>query len=346
MSRVIGALLVFVPIALALQLLGHLDLPVFITSAIAIIPLAKLLGDSTEVLASHYNPTAGAFLNATFGNAPEIFIAIAAIRASLPTIVLASITGSILGNVLLVLGMSLVAGGIRNKELRYESFPFGLQASMLFIALTGLAVPTVFSIGNGKNVEYLSDTLAIVLISLYGLGILFTFSTHKHLFAVATRENNHPRWSVRRALIVLGGSTILAALLSEVLVGTIGTTIQALGVNQLFLGAVVIGLIGNVPEHFAAIQMALKNKVDISIGIAAGSGAQVAIFVTPLIVLISELQGRQLTIAFTPFELVGMFAAALILLIVAYDGRSTWFEGMQLLAVYVILAAGFFFLAP
>lgn len=346
MSRVLNALLVFVPIAVALQLLGHLDLYVFIASAIAIIPLAKLLGDSTEVLASHYNPTAGALLNATFGNAPEIFISIAAISVNLPVVVLASITGSILGNVLLVLGMSLIAGGIRHKELRFESFPFGLQASLLFIALTGLAVPTVFSIGNGRNVEYLSDTLAIVLISLYGLGLLFTFSTHKHLFALSPRENQYPHWNARRALLVLGGSTALVALLSELLVRTLTPTIQTLGVNQLFLGAVVIGIIGNVPEHLTAIQMALKNKVDISIGIAAGSGAQVAIFVTPLIVLISELQGRQLTIAFTPFELVGMFAAALILMIVSYDGRSNWFEGVQLLAVYVILAAGFYFLPP
>src|SRR5712692_6664639 len=303
MSRVLNALLVFVPVAIALQLLGNLDLPVFIASAIAIIPLAKLLGDSTEVLAGHYNPTAGALLNATFGNAPEIFISIAAISVGLPAVVLASITGSILGNVLLVLGMSLVAGGIRNKELKFESFPFGLQASLLFIALTGLAVPTVFSIGNGKNVEYLSDTLAIVLISLYGLGLLFTFSTHKHLFAVGPRESQYPHWSVRRALSVLGGSTVLVALLSELLVGTIIPTVQTLGVNRIFLGAVVIGIIGNVPEHFVAIQMALKNKVDISIGIAAGSGAQVAIFVTPLIVLISALQGRPLTIAFTAFEL-------------------------------------------
>jgi Ca2+:H+ antiporter len=275
MSRILNAFLVFVPIAIALQLLGHLDLLGFIVSALAIMPLAKLLGDSTEVLAGHYNPTAGALLNVTFGNAPEIFISIAAISASLPALVLASITGSILGNVLLVLGMSLVAGGIRHKELKFESFPFGLQASLLFIALTGLAVPTVFSIGIGRNVEYLSDTLAIVLIAVYGLGLLFTFSTHKHLFAVATRDNDYPHWSVGRALIVLGGSTILVALLSELLVGSISSTIRSLGVNELFLGAVVIGIIGNVPEHLTAIQMALKNKVDISIGIAAGSGAQV-----------------------------------------------------------------------
>ncbi len=346
MSRVLNALLVFVPIAVALWLRGNLDLFVFITSAIAIIPLAKLLGDSTEVLASRYNPTTGALLNATFGNAPEILISIAAISVNLPRFVLGSITGSILGNVLLVLGMSLVAGGIRHKELKFESFPFGLQASLLFIALTGLAVPTVFSIGNGKNVEYLSDTLAIVLISLYGLGLLFTFSTHKHLFAVPARENLYPNWNTRRALIVLGGSTFLVALLSRLLANTIIPTIQTSGVNEIFLGAVVIGIIGNVPEHLTAIQLALKNKVDISIGIAAGSGAQVAIFVTPLIVLMSGLQGRQLTIAFTPFELVGMFAAALILMIVSYDGRSNWFEGVQLLAVYVILAAGFFFLLP
>ena len=346
MSRVLNLnlLLVFVPVSIALKFLGHLDLSVFTASAIAIIPLAKLLGDSTEVLAGHYNPTAGALLNATFGNAPEIFISIAAISVGLPVVVLASITGSILGNVLLVLGMSLVAGGIRNKEMKFESFPFGLQASLLFIALTGLSVPYVFSIGTGRNVEFLSDTLAVVLIALYGLGLLFTFSTHKHLFAIPARGNDYPQWTVRRAMVVLGVSTILVALLSEILAVTINPVITALGVNPFFLGAVVIGIIGNVPEHLTAIQMGLKNKADIAIGIAAGSGAQVAIFVTPLIVLISELQGRQLTMLFTPYELVGMFAAALILMIVSYDGRSNWFEGVQLLAVYVILAAGFFFL--
>lgn len=346
MSRVLYALLVFVPIALALHFLGTYDLAVFIFSTLSIIPLAKLLGDSTEVLAGHYNPTVGALLNATFSNAPEIFISVAAISVSLPVIVLASLTGSILGNVLLVLGMSLVAGGIKHKELKFESFPFGLQASMLFIAIIGLAIPTIFSISSGKIVVYLSDILAIVLISVYALGLLFTFSTHRDLFTVVSKENQIPQWSSQRSLIILGVSTVTVALMSELLVSTIVPVIRDLGVNAIFLGAVVIGIIGNVPEHLTAVQMALKNKVDITIGIASGSGAQVAIFVTPLLVLISALQGHALALIFTPFELIGMFAAAMILIIVSYDGRSNWFEGVQLIAVYVVLAAGFYFLLP
>ncbi len=344
MNRLFYALLLFAPLALALQLIGGLSLIVFFCSAVAIIPLAKLLGDATEALSGRYNPTIGALLNATFGNAPELFISIAAISVSLPRLVLASITGSILGEILLVLGMSIFAGGLRHKELTFETFPSGLQASMLFIALTGLAIPTIFSVSSGKNVEFLDDTLAIVLIAVYILGLIFTFSTHRHLFTVASQENGYPKWDPKRALIVLGGATLLVALMSVSFVGTIGSAIQALGANEFFMGAVVIGIIGNVPEHLTALQMALKNKVDITIGIASGSAAQVALFVTPILVLASQLQGHPLTLIFTGFELVAMFAAALIMMIMSYDGRSNWFEGVQLLAVYLVLAAGFYFL--
>ncbi len=351
-DRILNALIVFAPLSVILRGLGASDSAVFASAALAIIPLAKLLGDATETLAAHYNPTAGAFLNATLGNAAELIIGAAAISSDQLDVVRASITGAILGNVLLILGISIVAGGLKNKELTFNVSGTGLQASMLFIALTGLAIPRAFFPGSQltpssmNRVEFLSDSLAVVLISVYILGLVFTFFTHKHLFEVISEENHLKSRNIKHAGLILLGSVGLISLMSELLVGSINGTVSSLGVNKIFVGVVVIGIVGNVAEHFSAVSMALKNKLDLSIGIAAGSGAQIAIFVTPLLVIISELQGHQLNLLFDVYELVAMFAGAVILIIVSYDGKSNWFEGVQLIAVYLVVAIGFYFLVP
>jgi Ca2+:H+ antiporter len=356
-SSAIYFLLIFAPIAVALDV-AHADhLVLFLVSAIALIPLAKLIGDSTEHLSTHYGTTVGSLLNVTFGNAAEIIIAVVAINAGLLDLVKASITGSILGNILLIFGLSIIAGGFKYKDQSFSRENIGFQSSMLFLAIIGLAIPTILAsttlspLESQDQIQLLSDALAVILLIVYILGIVFTFITHKHLFtpppeSVKDMEESHGQhWSKKKSFVLLAASMAGVVAVSEILVASVETTGEELGFSELFVGAIIVGIVGNAAEHSSAILLARKGKIDLSIGIAAGSGTQVALFVVPILVFSGIALGQPFTLVFTLLELVTIFLAAIILNLIVHDGRSNWFEGVMLTAVYIIIAIAFFFVS-
>jgi Ca2+:H+ antiporter len=359
-SSIIYFLLVFVPIAVILDLVHADHIILFIISVIALIPLAKLIGDSTEHLATHYGSTLGSLLNVTFGNAAEIIIAVVAINAGLLDLVKASITGAILGNIMLIFGLSMIAGGIRQKEQLFSRENAGLQSTMIFLAIIGLAIPTILSstvlnpadFENRLKIQFLSDALAILLLLVYIAGIVFTFFTHKHLFVsphIEGENNNHivsnsKHWDKKKAFFMLAISMVGVVVISEILVGSVEETGKQFGFGELFVGAIIIGIVGNAAEHSSAIILARKGKIDLSIGIAAGSGTQIALFVVPILVIFGIILNQPFTLEFTIYELVTLFLAAIILNLIAHDGKSNWFEGIMLTAVYIIIAMGFYFI--
>ncbi|HET7642181.1 MAG TPA: calcium/proton exchanger [Nitrososphaeraceae archaeon] len=359
-SFIIYFLLIFVPISVILDLVHADPIIIFIISVIALIPLAKLIGDSTEHLATHYGSTLGSLLNVTFGNAAEIIIAVVAINAGLLELVKASITGAILGNIMLIFGLSMIASGIRQKEQLFSRENAGLQSTMIFLAIIGLAIPTILSstilnpteFENQLKIQFLSDALAVLLLSVYIAGIVFTFFTHKYLFVSSNIEpennshvfNNNKHWDKKKAFLMLAISMVGVVVISEILVGSVEETSKHLGFGELFVGAIIIGIVGNAAEHSSAIILARKGKIDLSIGIAAGSGTQIALFVVPILVIFGIILNQPFTLEFTIYELVTLFLAAIILNLIAHDGKSNWFEGIMLTAVYIIIAIGFYFM--
>ncbi len=357
---IIYFLLVFVPISVILDLVHADHIIIFIIAVIALIPLAKLIGDSTEHLATHYGSTLGSLLNVTFGNAAEIIIAVVAINAGLLDLVKASITGAILGNIMLIFGLSMIAGGIRQKEQLFSRENAGLQSTMIFLAIIGLAIPTILSTTilnpaeaeNQLKIQILSDVLAILLLLVYIAGIVFTFFTHKYLFVaphIEGENNNHSvgnnkHWDKKKAFFMLAISMVGVVVISEILVGSVEETGKQFGFGELFVGAIIIGIVGNAAEHSSAIILARKGKIDLSIGIAAGSGTQIALFVVPILVIFGIILNQPFTLEFTIYELVTLFLAAIILNLIAHDGKSNWFEGIMLTAVYIIIAIGFYFI--
>lgn len=344
-------LLVFVPLALGLALAGADPKLVFVTSAVAIVPLAGLMGRATEHLASHFGAGIGGLLNASLGNAAELVIALMALRKGLHDVVKASITGSIIGNILLVLGLSMLVGGLRYKRQRFNATAAGLGASLLLLAAIGLVVPALFHFtvsGQGRTVEReLSFDIALVLFGIYLLSLLFSLKTHQHLFAGEEGDSERPpagRWTVRGALGMLGLVTLGVAVMSELLVGTLEEAAAGLGLTQLFVGVVLVALVGNAAEHSTAVLVAGKNKMDLAMGIAVGSSLQVALFVAPVLVFASYLWGPPLDLIFTPFEVAAVALSVLVVGFVAMDGESHWMEGIMLVGVYLILALAFFFL--
>src|SRR5918992_262964 len=364
-------LLIFTPIAIALEFINTDHIVIFVVASVALIPLAKLIGDSTEHLSVHYGATLGSLLNVTFGNAAEIIIAIVAINAGLIDLVKASITGAILGNILLIFGLSILAGGFRFKEQFFNRENVSLQASMLFLAIIGLAVPTILvnTVDNANvegevSIQILSDALAFLLLTVYAAGIIFTFFTHKHLFiqphsgkelqekSEEAREGGeeqkyeeaHILWSKKKSFFFLGLSMAGVIMVSEILVGSVEATTQEFGFGELFVGAIIIGIVGNAAEHSSAILLARKGKIDLSIGIAAGSGTQIALFVVPILVIAGVLLSSPFTLVFTGFEIPSVLLAAIIMNLIAHDGKSNWFEGVMLISVYIIIAVGFFFI--
>ena len=353
-SSAIYILLIFTPIAVGLEFAHADDLVLFVISAIALIPLAKMIGDSTEHLSTHYGPTVGSLLNVTFGNAAEIIISLVAINAGLLDLVKASITGSIIGNILLIFGLSVIAGGFRHKELSFSRENIGMQSSMLFLAIIGLAIPTILATTilstseTQVHVQILSDALAVILLIVYILGIMFTFITHKHLFtppetSQEIHESSGTHWSKKKSFLLLAASMAGVVVVSEILVASVEKTGEVLGFGQLFVGAIIVGIVGNAAEHSSAILLARKGKIELSIGIAAGSGSQIALFVVPILVFAGIAMGQPFTLVFTLLELATLFLAAIILNLIVHDGRSNWFEGVMLTAVYIIIAIAFFF---
>jgi Ca2+:H+ antiporter len=288
----------------------------------------------------------GGFLNATLGNGAEIIITFFAIRAGLLDLVKASITGSIIGNLLLVMGLSLLVGGLRNGRQRFDRVRAGLDSTMLILAIIALGVPSLFSHAietvSHASVEYLSLGVAVAMIVVYGLQLLYCFGGAAPPARSATHGES--AWPVKRAAGVLLVATLFIAWLSEVLVSTVEPVLPSLGWTEFFLGIVIIPIVGNVAEHLVAVQVAAKDQMNMSLEISVGSSLQVALFVAPLLVFVSLLMGNPLTLVFDQFELIALAAAALIAALVALDGESNWMEGVQLLVVYIILALAFFFL--
>lgn len=346
--KYLNLLFIFVPVAIAGELLHWSPVLVFLAAALSVIPAAGLMGRATEELAAHTGPRLGGLLNATLGNAAELIITLFAIRAGLLDLVKASITGSIIGNVLLVMGFSVLFGGLKNGVQRFERTQAGVNATQLILAVVALMIPSLFFFAHTETtgpVESLSLGTAIVMLAIYALGILFAFrfTSSEPALGLEVEAEAHSTWSTRTATLVLLGATVLIAVLSEVLVGAVGETVKTIGMSEFFIGIIVVPLVGNVAEHAVAVQTAYKNKMELSMAVSLGSSLQIALFVAPVLVFISLLMGHPLTLVFNQFEIVAMFVGVLIAAFVAQDGESNWLEGAQLLTVYVILALAFFF---
>jgi len=318
---------------------------VFGLAALAIAMLAWLVGVATEELGAATGPKISGVLNATFGNIAELIITVFALRAGLTTVVKASITGSILGNLLLVLGLSLVLGGLRHGELRFSRTMAGTNASLLMIAVVGLAVPAVFARSAGPSgsgpVENLSIGVAAILLLAYALSLIFFFRTPSAGGAELARVET--QWSARRSLIVLAIAAVATTVVSDILVDAIRPTLAASGMSELFAGIILIPIIGNISEHVVGMQLAYQNDMDFSLVISLGSSLQVALFVGPLLVFLSLVVGNPMDLVFTPLELVTVGLGVLTVHLIAADGESNWLEGVELVAAYAIIALAFFF---
>jgi len=336
--------LLFVPLTVALELLKADPLLIFITSGLAIVPLAGLLGRATEHITTHVGAGIGSLLNASLGNAAELIIALAALREGLHDVVRASLTGSILGNILLVLGVSMVAGGMKYERQTFNRTAAGMGSSLLLLAAVGLVIPALFHFtasARGAQVEHeLSLVIAIVLFLIYGLSLAFSLRTHRHLFQGETPDAHdlgEEPWSYRMSLGVLAAVAILIGLMSEMLVGSIEPAAHKLGLTQVFVGVILVALVGNAAEHSTAVLI-------LALGIAVGSSLQIALLVAPLLVFASYLFGAPLDLIFTPFEVAAVTMSVLILGFVSMDGESHWMEGVMLVGVYTMLAIAFYFL--
>ena len=348
--RWLDVMLVFVPVAIVLEFAHAGALWIFVASAVAIIPLAGFLGDSTEALAAQTGPALGGIVSATMGNATELIIGFFALRAGHVEVVKASLSGSIIANLLLVLGLSIVAGGAKHGEQKFSKALVGANSTMLFIASVALIVPAVFNLSSlgepqrPAGLEHLSEWASVVLIVVYGVSFLFVFQAHRGVVAHAEEGEAGAGGSVKAALIVLIASTLLIAWLSEILVGALGEATKSLGMTELFVGVVVVAIVGNAAEHATALRVARQNKMDLAMMISVGSSTQIALFVAPLLVFLSLLIGRPMSLLFSGLEITGIVLSVLIVEMICADGETNWFEGAELLAVYVILGAAFYLL--
>jgi Ca2+:H+ antiporter len=347
-----------IPVAIALDIAGAPATVIFGTSALGIVPTAALMGRATEELAARSGPGIGGLLNVTFGNAPELIIALFALGQGLQEVVKASIVGSIIGNTLLVLGAAMLAGGIGRDKQTFSRTSASIQTSMLMLAAAALIMPAIFELVEGKGlpspgaetvnygstVEHLSLAVAIVLIATYVLGLLFSLRTHRDLFNPDYEDEGSLGWSARTSVIALAIAGVLVGVMSEVLVGSISEASRSIGLSEFFIGVIVVAIVGNAAEHWVAVLVAMKDKMDLAVNIAVGSSAQVALFVAPVLVLASFFIGpHPLALVFNGFELGALLLAILIANYVTQDGESTWFEGVQLLAVYFVFGLAFYF---
>jgi Ca2+:H+ antiporter len=347
-KKPLSALTLFIPLALLAEYAHWTSLAVFIFSAIGVIPLAGFIGDATEALATRTGPKIGGLLNATLGNAAELIITLVAIKAGLLDLVKASITGSILGNLLLVLGFSMLVGGLRHGEQRFDRKQASNHAILLVITIIALVIPSLFShtieLQSVVKVEVLSLGVAVVMILLYVFGLIFSLKVAKTSITYPAPHNSSPQWPIAKSFIILALATGGVVWLSELLVGSVESVTTSWGLSEFFLGIILIPIVGNVSEHLVAVQVALRNQMDLSVEIAVSSSAQVALFVAPLLVFVSLMMGNPLTLIFNQFELLALGAGVLVAVLVSSDGESNWFEGVALLAVYLILGLAFFLL--
>jgi Ca2+:H+ antiporter len=351
----------FIPVAIALEL-AHADAAlVFGASAAGVIPTAALMGRATEELAARSGPGIGGLLNVTFGNAPELIIAFFALEAGLHEVVKASLVGSMLGNILLVMGASMLVGGLKRERQRFDATAAQSQSLMLLLATVALMMPAVFELVIGgslpgpterndrfpSDLEVMSGLVAVVLLVSYGFGLLFSLHTHRDLFNPPHAEEDHvgsEAWTTRKSVIALALAGVAVGVMSEILVGSIEEASKGIGLSPFFVAIIVVAIVGNAAEHWVAVYFAARDKMDLSVNIAIGSSAQIALFVAPVLVLCSFFVGPfPLALVFNGLELGAIFLAILIANQVTQEGESTWFEGVQLLAVYVVLGLVFFF---
>jgi Ca2+:H+ antiporter len=339
-------LLAFVPASLVAEAL-HQETAVFLTSALAIIPLAALIGTATEQLAIRLGPRLGGLLNATLGNLTELIVGLFLVAAGDVAVLKATLIGSIVGNLLLVLGLSFVAGGWRHESLRFNPRSAGVHASSLLLAVAGLVVPAMLVLGSHVDAtarETVSVFVAVVLMTLYVAALAFTNITHAHLFRAPEPEEK-ARWSSPLALGVLAAAAVGVGLESEMLVGSLRPAITALHIPTVFVGLILIPVVGNAAEHASAVFFAIRNKLDVTLEIAVGSSTQVAMFVAPLLVFASLAMARPVDFVFTGFEIGIVALATVIVAVTSLDGESNWLEGAQLVGAYLIIAVTAFFIA-
>jgi Ca2+:H+ antiporter len=351
---------IFIPAAIALEL-AHADpVLVFGAAALGVIPCAAVMGEATEAIAAKSGPGIGGLMNVTFGNAPELIIAFFALLEGLQEVVKASIVGSIIGNILLVMGAAMVVGGWKRDKQTFSHTAANAQSGMLLLALAALILPAVFqlihggglpSVGDervdfGSDLEKLSLCVAIVLLLSYLAGLWFSLKTHKAVFNPFGQEEHEEahHWPVKRAAIYLALSAVAVGVMSEILVGSISEASEDIGLSEFFVGVFVVAIVGNAAEHWVAVLVAAKNKMDLAVNIAIGSSAQIALFVAPVLVLASFVVGpNPMALVFNGYELAGLVFAVLIANLVTQEGESNWFEGVQLLALYAVLGLVFYF---
>jgi Ca2+:H+ antiporter len=350
---------VFIPIAVALELAHASPVLVFSAAALGVIPTAAVMGEATEAIAARTGPGIGGLLNVTFGNAPELIIAFFALAKGLQEVVKASIVGSIIGNVLLVLGAAMVVGGLPREKQTFNRTAANAQAGMMLLALAALLLPAAFQLIHGgglplpgdkrtdfgSDLERLSFGVAIVLLASYAAGMVFSLKTHRRMFNPYDEPEaaaHHP--SVKRAVVMLAGAGVLVGLMSEILVGSIEDASKDIGLSEFFVGVFVVAIVGNAAEHWVAVLVAAKDKMDLAVNIAIGSSAQIALVVAPVLVLLSFVIGPSpLALVFNGYELGGLLFAVLIANFLTQEGESNWFEGVQLIALYVVLGLVFYF---
>lgn len=353
-NLIFTVLLVFVPISILAHYLHWGELTVFITACLAVLPLAAWMGTATEEIAIVVGPSFGGLLNATFGNATELIIALVALKAGVVNVVKASLTGSIIGNLLLVMGFSMFLGGLRYKEQNFQPTIARLNASAMNLAVVAMLLPTAVNYTSEGidqvTLQRLSVVVAVALIVVYLLTLLFSMKTHSYLYDVGVAEEEEGGFTEEGKkpnlvlwIGVLFVVTILVAIESELLVGALEEATKQLGLTELFTGIILLPIIGNAAEHATAVVVAMKNKMDLSVSVAMGSSLQIALFVAPVLVLTGWFIGQPMDLNFNPFELVAVAVAVFIANSVSSDGRSNWLEGTLLLATYLVLGAAFYF---
>ena len=341
--------LIFVPISLVCQFIGTSESLIFLFSALSILPLAGIMGEATEGISGYSGPRVGGFLNATFGNATELIICFFALKEGLFDVVKASIAGAVIGNILLVLGASMFLGGLKFKTQTFNKKAIEVSSSMLLFSVIGLSVPAIFThtidskMLNSSRYESLSIGVAIFMFAIYLLGLYFSFYTHKDIYGSEHTEATNENRSIRKYIIMLIMTTIVIAVESELLVSSVEPMSESIGLSKMFVGIILIPIIGNAAEHSTAVIMAMKNKMDVAIEIAIGSSLQIILFVAPVLIFLS-LFFTPMSIIFNEFELISLIVSVLIAIKVSSDGESNWLEGMQLISVYGIIAFCFFIL--
>ena len=340
LEKAFKVLLIFIPISLFAEYMHSSPIAIFILASLAIIPLAKFIGESTEEISARTGPALGGLLNATFGNATELIISVFALQRGLTEMVKASITGSIIGNLLLILGMAIFFGGLGKEQQEFNTTAASTSASTLFLATAAIVMPVVFVLTSenpsAATIETLSIAVSVILAVSYLASLLFSLYTHKHLYTADMAECK-AKWSVKKSISILLASTVAVAVMSEILVGSIEPLAESLGWTELFIGMIFIAIIGNAAEHFSAITIAIKGRMDLALQIAVGSTTQIAMFVVPVLVFASYSFEKPMNLIFTTFELACIVSAVFMVKSIIEDGKSNWFEGLQLLGTYGIM---------